>query len=105
MRPGSDPDYTARRLRPFLRLFFKTLRPPLDFRRARNPCLRLRRLRLGCQVRFGNSNTSFVKSAARNYTFFFPLSQICGIIGRVSYGISPVEFNGGDNQWPNGDQA
>jgi hypothetical protein len=38
---------TARRLRPFARRRFKTARPPRVFIRARKPCSRNRRIRLG----------------------------------------------------------
>jgi hypothetical protein len=47
--------YTLNRWRRFSRLALSTLRPPLVFIRARNPCRRLRRRTLGCHVRFGIS--------------------------------------------------
>jgi hypothetical protein len=52
--PGaSGADQTARRLRPWRRRRFNTARPPGDCIRLRNPCLFLRRRRLGWKVRFG----------------------------------------------------
>lgn len=45
--------FAERRLRPLARRFFNTLRPPLLFMRARNPCRRKRRFFLGWYVRLG----------------------------------------------------
>src|SRR5207302_10995911 len=54
---ASPPRYffgalTARRLRPFARRRFSTVRPCLVLIRLRNPCSRLRRILLGWYVRF-----------------------------------------------------
>ena len=56
-RPGRGDcsvsvNHTARRLRPFARRDASTLRPPRVAIRARNPCVRLRLMTLGWNVRF-----------------------------------------------------
>lgn len=43
---------TASRFRPFARRLLSTFRPPRDFIRARNPCVRARRIFEGWYVRF-----------------------------------------------------
>jgi hypothetical protein len=42
----------TRRFRPFARRRFKTVRPAFVLMRVRKPCVRLRRMRLGWNVRF-----------------------------------------------------
>ena len=45
-------DQGVRRARPLARRAESTLRPPMDFMRARNPCVRLRLTTEGWYVRF-----------------------------------------------------
>jgi hypothetical protein len=61
-RPGVERRYTVTRWRPLSRRALRTRRPPLVFIRDRNPCTRLRRRTLGCQVRFGMFNPRRVNS-------------------------------------------